>query len=122
MGPGLWQLAPLEAGSRCLTVPGPSTHASLWHRVLTSLQPVSTLLPVYTLRRRFGRRRPFLSSVGRLDKDTSGLLLLTDDGQLLHSIQSPAKGVTHRPWSHSPGGPGVAGVSAVPAVTGPMGQ
>lgn len=42
---------------------------------------------------RFGRRRPFLSAVGRLDKDTSGLLLLTDDGQLLHSIQSPAKGM-----------------------------
>jgi 16S rRNA U516 pseudouridylate synthase RsuA-like enzyme len=30
--------------------------------------------------------------VGRLDKDTSGLLLMTDDGQLLHSIQSPTKG------------------------------
>lgn len=41
---------------------------------------------------RFGRRKPFLSAVGRLDKDTSGLLLMTDDGQLLHSIQSPTKG------------------------------
>jgi len=42
---------------------------------------------------RFGRRRPFLSSVGRLDKETSGLLLLTDDGQLVHKINSPKKGI-----------------------------
>ncbi|PNH11086.1 Ribosomal small subunit pseudouridine synthase A, partial [Tetrabaena socialis] len=42
---------------------------------------------------RFGRRRPFLSCVGRLDKDTSGLLLLTDDGTLLHRINSPRRGI-----------------------------
>ena len=30
-----------------------------------------------------------LSTVGRLDRDTSGLLLLTDDGALLHRIISP---------------------------------
>uniref|UniRef100_A0A383VHA8 Pseudouridine synthase RsuA/RluA-like domain-containing protein n=1 Tax=Tetradesmus obliquus TaxID=3088 RepID=A0A383VHA8_TETOB len=42
---------------------------------------------------RFGRRRPFLSAIGRLDKETSGLLMLTDDGKLLHSIQSPARGI-----------------------------
>ncbi|KAF6265883.1 pseudouridine synthase [Scenedesmus sp. NREL 46B-D3] len=34
-----------------------------------------------------------LSAIGRLDKETSGLLLLTDDGKLLHSIQSPARGI-----------------------------
>jgi 16S rRNA pseudouridine516 synthase len=34
-------------------------------------------------------RQPVLSTVGRLDRDTSGLLLLTDDGQLLHRIISP---------------------------------
>jgi 16S rRNA pseudouridine516 synthase len=34
-------------------------------------------------------RDPALSTVGRLDKETSGLLLLTDDGQLLHKIISP---------------------------------
>ena len=38
---------------------------------------------------RFQLRRPLLSTVGRLDRDTSGLLLLTDDGQLLHRIISP---------------------------------
>ena len=38
---------------------------------------------------RFRLRSPALSTVGRLDRDTSGLLLLTDDGALLHRIVSP---------------------------------
>jgi len=38
---------------------------------------------------RFRLRKPLLSTVGRLDRDTSGLLLLTDDGALLHRITSP---------------------------------
>lgn len=38
---------------------------------------------------RFRLRDPLLSTVGRLDRDTSGLLLLTDDGALLHRIVSP---------------------------------
>lgn len=38
---------------------------------------------------RFRDRSPLLSSVGRLDRDTSGLLLMTDDGALLHRIVSP---------------------------------
>ena len=38
---------------------------------------------------RFRLRNPPLSTVGRLDRDTSGLLLFTDDGQLLHRIISP---------------------------------
>ena len=38
---------------------------------------------------RFRARSPLLSSVGRLDRDTSGLLLMTDDGALLHRIVSP---------------------------------
>lgn len=38
---------------------------------------------------RFRLRAPALSTVGRLDRDTSGLLLLTDDGRLLHRIISP---------------------------------
>lgn len=42
---------------------------------------------------RFARRDPNLSTVGRLDRDTSGLLLLTDDGQLLHRITSPKSGL-----------------------------
>jgi 16S rRNA pseudouridine516 synthase len=45
---------------------------------------------------RWLRRNPALSSVGRLDKDTSGLLLFTDDGALLHRIISPKHHVAKR--------------------------
>ena len=38
---------------------------------------------------RFGRRHPVLAPVGRLDRDSTGLLLLTDDGALLHRITAP---------------------------------
>ncbi len=38
---------------------------------------------------RWRLRSPLLSTVGRLDRDTSGLLLMTDDGALLHRISSP---------------------------------
>ncbi len=38
---------------------------------------------------RFRLRNPIVSTVGRLDRDTSGLLLMTDDGALLHRITSP---------------------------------
>jgi 16S rRNA pseudouridine516 synthase len=40
---------------------------------------------------RFLLRSPVVSTVGRLDRDTSGLLLMTDDGVLLHRIVSPKK-------------------------------
>lgn len=43
---------------------------------------------------RYRMRSPALSTVGRLDRDTSGLLLFTDDGQLLHRIISPKAKVT----------------------------
>ena len=38
---------------------------------------------------RFRLRDPVLSTVGRLDRETTGLLLMTDDGGLLHRIVSP---------------------------------
>ncbi|MBQ9459548.1 MAG: rRNA pseudouridine synthase [Oscillospiraceae bacterium] len=38
-------------------------------------------------------RKRGLFPVGRLDKDTEGLLLLTDDGQLAHELLSPKKHV-----------------------------
>ncbi|AWN46788.1 16S rRNA pseudouridine(516) synthase [Methylobacterium terrae] len=45
---------------------------------------------------RWRRREPAISTVGRLDKETSGLLLLTDDGALLHRIISPKASVSKR--------------------------
>ncbi len=39
-------------------------------------------------------RRAGLAPVGRLDKNTTGLLLLTDDGDFAHRIISPKSGVT----------------------------
>jgi 16S rRNA pseudouridine516 synthase len=42
---------------------------------------------------RWRRRDPAISTVGRLDKETSGLLLMTDDGDLLHRIISPKRHV-----------------------------
>ena len=38
---------------------------------------------------RYSHRDPQLSCVGRLDKDTTGALLLTDHGQLLHRLTAP---------------------------------
>lgn len=38
---------------------------------------------------RFRMRKPALSTIGRLDKETSGLLLFTDDGTFLHKVISP---------------------------------
>ncbi|MDY1549214.1 pseudouridine synthase [Luteibacter sahnii] len=42
---------------------------------------------------RFALRQPVLSTVGRLDRDTSGLMMFTDDGGLLHRIISPRASV-----------------------------
>jgi len=42
---------------------------------------------------RYAFRKPIVSPVGRLDRDTSGLLLLTDDGDLLHRIISPKSAI-----------------------------
>ena len=41
---------------------------------------------------RFARRNPPVHCVGRLDKDTTGLLLLTDDGKFSHRVIHPKSG------------------------------
>lgn len=45
------------------------------------------------LPQRWKRRKPVISTIGRLDKNTTGLLLLTDDGDLLHRVISPKRHV-----------------------------
>ncbi len=73
-GPGLVVLLHKPVGCTCsLKDPGRIVH---------------DLLPP-----RWRARSPALSTVGRLDRDTSGLLLLTDDGTLLHRIISPRSNV-----------------------------
>ncbi len=42
---------------------------------------------------RFRLRKPALSTIGRLDKETSGALLFTDDGTFLHKVISPKSNV-----------------------------
>ena len=46
---------------------------------------------------RFLARSPVMAPVGRLDRDTSGVLLVTDDGKLNHRITSPR---THLPKTY----------------------
>lgn len=46
---------------------------------------------------RFRNRDPKLSIAGRLDKDSTGLVLMTDDGDLLHKITHPK---THLPKTY----------------------
>jgi 16S rRNA pseudouridine516 synthase len=45
---------------------------------------------------RWRARMPALSTIGRLDKETSGLLLITDDGPFLHRVISPKSHVAKR--------------------------
>ena len=58
-------------------------------------QKPSTWPSIYTLLPAPLRQRPQkaavqgVQAVGRLDQDTTGLLLLTDDGQFIHKMSSP---------------------------------
>lgn len=62
-------------------------------------QKPSTYPSIYTLLPSPLRQRPCkgaiqgLQAVGRLDQDTTGMLLLSDDGQFIHRMSSPKKHV-----------------------------
>ena len=49
---------------------------------------IYSLLP-----RRWQNRNPKISTIGRLDMDTTGAILLTDDGELNHKLTSPKKDI-----------------------------
>lgn len=76
--------------------PPPGTVVALHKPVgyVTSSKDASSPVVYDVLPGRFRFRSPVMAPVGRLDRDTSGLLLLTDDGQLNHRITSPR---THLP-------------------------
>lgn len=54
------------------------SHASSDGRLLYELLPP-----------RWARRTPLVTSIGRLDKDTTGLIMVTDLGPLVHRLTSP---------------------------------
>ena len=60
-------------------------------------------------------RRIDLAPVGRLDKDTEGLLLLTNDGELTHRLLSPRDHVDKRYFARVDGDLSPADVSAFAA-------
>lgn len=45
---------------------------------------------------RYLKRKPLLSCAGRLDKDVSGLVIISDDGELVHKIISPRNKVVKK--------------------------
>ncbi|WP_119965131.1 pseudouridine synthase [Simplicispira lacusdiani] len=68
------------AGTECSQKP--STYPSIY-----------TLLPVPLRQRPTKSAVQGVQAVGRLDQDTTGLLLLSDDGQFIHRMSSPKKHV-----------------------------
>lgn len=60
-------------------------------------------------------RRKDLFPVGRLDKDTEGLMLLTDDGELAHRLLSPKYHVDKRYYARVDGPLGPADAAAFAA-------
>ena len=56
-------------------------------------------------------RRVGLNPVGRLDKDTEGLLILTDDGELNHFLTSPKRNVPKKYYAELDGIPDAEGIS-----------
>jgi 16S rRNA pseudouridine516 synthase len=67
------------------------------------------------------RRNPPVTSVGRLDKDTTGLLLLTDKSPLVHRLTSPKHKVpkVYRAHLDRTFPPGIEEVFAAAAPSGP---
>lgn len=58
-----------------------------------SHSPAEMPLVYQLLPERWLRRNPVPTTVGRLDRDTTGLILVTDDHELVHRLTSPKHGV-----------------------------
>lgn len=85
-----------------VTVAGEEVRPPLEHRHLALHKPAGVIVSesdpgrrptVFDLLRAHGETRRVFA-VGRLDLDTSGLLLLTDDGELAQRLMRPRYGVT----------------------------
>lgn len=87
---------PLELGGRPLQVR--RHHHILLHKPAGYVTSRTEGPSVYALLRGFPVRD--LSPVGRLDKDTEGLLLFTTDGELLHRLTHPRHKVAKRYLVH----------------------
>ena len=63
---------------------------------------------------RWQRRNPAVTSIGRLDRDTSGVLLLTDQTALVHRLTSPKHKIpkVYRATLHADVPPAAAGAMA----------
>lgn len=59
--------------------------------LVCSHDPKEAPLIYDALPERWRRRNPALTSIGRLDKETSGILLLTDQPEWVHRLTSPKK-------------------------------
>ena len=68
------------AGHECSTKP------SAWPSIYT-------LLPAPLRQRPTPKGQPGVQAVGRLDQDTTGMLLLSDDGAFIHRMSSPKRHV-----------------------------
>lgn len=89
--------------ARHLTVAGaqldpPPGFVLMMHKPLgvTCSHKDSGPLVYHLLPPRWRARKPAVSTVGRLDKETSGLLLMTDDGAFLHRAIAPKSKVAKR--------------------------
>lgn len=69
--------------------------------VLSATEDVRDRTVIDLLDEEFRHFEPF--PVGRLDKDTEGFLLLTNDGKLAHNLLSPKKGVPKTYFAHIEG-------------------
>lgn len=84
----------LKLGAESVDPPSPLTIMLNKPLGCTCSHKESGMLVYDLLPTRWRARKPPISSIGRLDKESTGQLLLTDDGDLLHRIIHPK---THPP-------------------------